>query len=99
MFASNPASPEKALVLQRIICKTRAFIYKIVLKNICNMQNEIFGFLPSKAGIGDGLAVNGGVALRAVLKITFDHETFDKVLHVLRMAAAVKDFLCDADLL
>ena len=62
--------------------------------------DQLFGILPSQAGIGDGFAVDVIVdSLISLFDIALDHDAFDQSPDVVGAGAAVEHFLYDADLL
>lgn len=72
----------------------------MVLTFFGDVVEKLLGFLPAQAGVGDGFAIDVVVdCLGAVFDVAFNHQTFDKVVDVLAVAAAVEDFLGDTNLL
>lgn len=71
-----------------------------VLTFFSDIEKKPFCFLPAQAGVRDGFAIDVVVnCLGAVFDIAFNHQTFDKVVDILAVAAAVEDFFGDTNLL
>ena len=76
------------------------FYSSFLSKLICKIQDQPLGLCPAEAGVGDGFTVDALLCLlRAVLNVALDHQTLNKLLDIVIMAAGVQDLLGDANLL
>ena len=67
---------------------------------LCNLVNKTLGIFPSKTGICNGFSVAVfPYLLIAFFNIAFNHNALDKGIQISRVAAAVKHFFYNADLL
>ena len=71
------------------------------LKCVCYFKYELFGLLPSDAGVGYGLAVHlvVGDLLRAVLNVALDHKTLKNGAHLGGVSCTVEYLFCNSRLL
>ena len=70
------------------------------LQSLSDLVDQSFGIFPSQTWVGDGFAVAVfSDLLAAWFDIAFYHDTFDHLVDLAGMAAAVEDFLDNTDLL
>ena len=67
---------------------------------LCDGINQLLGFRPAEACVGDGLAVDMSAYLLVTgLDIALDHNALDKLCDIRVHLAAVKNFFYDTGLL
>ena len=72
----------------------------LILQSLSDLVDQSFGIFPSQTWVGDGFAVAVfSDLLAAWFDIAFYHDTFDHLVDLAGMAAAVENFLDDTDLL
>ena len=72
----------------------------LILQSLSDLVDQSFGIFPSQTWVGDGFAVAVlSDLLAAWFDIAFYHDTFDHLVDLAGMAAAVEDFLDNTDLL
>ena len=65
---------------------------------IRNVIDQLLRIIPSKTRIRDGFSINMLADLLAArFKIALDHNALDEIMDLLRVAAAVKNFLYDTN--
>lgn len=72
----------------------------LILQSLSDLVDQSFGIFPSQTWVGDGFAVAVfSDLLAAWFDIAFYHDTFDHLVDLAGMAAAVEYFLDNTDLL
>ena len=69
------------IILSESSTRHKCSVYS--LQRICNLINQLLGFIPSKAWICDRLAIaSGSDLLVSILDITFNHQSFHKTANI-----------------
>ena len=72
----------------------------IVLYLIRQIQDQFIALCPSKAWIGNGLAINPfSDFLASVFDVALDHKPFDQMMNIRRISSACHDISGNTDLL